>query len=117
MIQGLDISQRIEFSLSSDTTEPKTVFVLKPLTGPEKFEISSRFIRFGENASGEQIAELQVTAEYAVCVLKRCIVSVKNFGDGKPVDEIIDALQPIAIAELLTKCTSISGLTESERKN
>lgn len=104
MIKGIDVNQRIEFSLSVDDSEPKTIFVLRPLTAGEMMDLSSMT---GKSA-----------AERSFNLLEKSIVEVKNYDHGnKAISDIVQTLPIVAINELSLKIAEINHLNEAERKN
>jgi len=117
MIEGIDINQRIEYTLKSDTTEPKTVFVLRPLSGPEALELTTNRVKVLIGEGGRPVAELRMTAEHVRSVLKKCIIEIKDFKNFESIEKTIESLPPTALAELMRKITEINNLTEAERKN
>lgn len=112
MITGIDINQRIEFTLSFDTSEPKTIFILRPLSASELME-------FSINKEMKEITKIFM-------MIEKCIVEIKNYKIGEKIinisDEnekrdIIKSLPVNVINELSIKLTEINHLTDIERKN
>lgn len=96
MLKGIDVRQRIEFVSSQDTVEPKTVFVLKPLSSLDMSTLT------GDNS-------LQV-------YLEKSIVEIKNF-ETQDVKEAIAMLDPKTFAELISKINEINRFDKAEEKN
>lgn len=111
MIEGIDVSQRIEFTSKEDTKEPKTAFILRPLKGFEAVSFS-RFIKNNK---------LELSGEYIEELLLKSIVEVKNppkkAGEDPSVKAVIDCLSSSVIMELVMRIWSIKNLSEQERKN
>lgn len=103
----IDVNQRIEFVSTQDATEPKTIFILRPLTAFDTFDLA----KFAENG------ELKLSGAYILLMLKRSIVDIKNGPDGLNVSQIIDALSIPVVLELMKKVTEITSLTEQDEKN
>src|SRR3990167_1626321 len=99
MIEGLSLSERIEFTSSKDT-DPKTVFVLKPLSGLDRIDLSSN-MRAGERVLNSASARL---------VLELSIVEVRNWKEEKQVKEIIEVLPAEIITELLDRIVNLNQL-------
>ncbi len=100
MIKGIDVNQRIEFSLTSDKDEPKTVFVMKPLSGLEMMEFST-----GAKAD-------------IINMISKSIVEVKNFLNANAsVSEILNCLNIQDIGELINKVNEINMITRQDSKN
>lgn len=100
MLQGIDVSQRIEFSSVSDTGEPKTVFVLKPLSGLEMLEFSG--------GGTDDIKKMII----------KSIVEVKNFSkDGISIEEVVGSLNLSVVGELINKINYLNNLSRQDEKN
>lgn len=100
MITGIDINQRIEVTLDSDKTEPKTVFVVRPLSGMDRIVI------------GTDESDVPV----AVKILSRSIVEIKNNNDI-PVNEFLYMLSIDDLNGLLGKVNELNEITDEEVKN
>lgn len=102
MLKGIDIRQRIEFSSSLDTNEPKTIFVLKPLTSLETTHFSTLH-------DDDQLSALRF-------YIKSSIVQIKNF-ETEDVDEAINLLDSTTLGELLTEINKINKVSKDDVKN
>lgn len=103
MITGIDVNQRVEFSISSDTEEPKTIFIARPLTASEMMSFSS---------------DNRDAVEKTFGLLEKSIVEVRNYAQSdKPIKDILRTLPIIAINELSLKIAEINHLNDLERKN
>lgn len=100
MIEGIDIEQRIDFVLDNDT-EPKTVFVFRPISGSDKLNIQSKARGMSE---GDCIIEL----------LNTCIVEIKGI-DNKY--KFLRSLDINVLSELVEKHNSISEIKDDDKKN
>ncbi len=107
MLEGIDINQRIEFSLKADVTEPKTVFILKPLSGSDMFNFSSHVSDGKMSLSGDRIIDL----------LEKSVVEIKHYKDNLTVAEALKTLKIDSLAELLEKVNSLNNISEEEAKN
>lgn len=108
MLKGIDLSQRIEYS-SKDDSDPKTIFILKPMTGLQMLE-TSKFLKGNE---------MKINGEYIKTLLGGCIDEVKN-PDLKEVAGIlafIEGLAPTVLMELVLEVSSVNKLTDDEVKN
>lgn len=94
MIQGIDVNQRIEFTLEDDK-EPKTVFVFKPLSGFEMIKI---------NDSGD----------YTRAYLETTIAEIIGVSDK---DKFLSSLSINHLGKLIKKANDINGISEQEIKN
>lgn len=102
MLRGIDIKQRIEYISPSDTSEPKTIFVLKPLSALEMLSFT-------------QLNETDQSAAFAF-FLQKSIVEIKNF-DTSDVKESIEMLPFALIGELMVEINKINNLSKAESKN
>lgn len=98
MLKGIDTNQRIEFSYSKDTEEPRTIFVLRPLSGAEMLEFT------GTTAEIVKMVELS-------------LVEVKNYPTGGTPAEILKTLELGVLGELIKKVNEICRLSEQDAKN
>lgn len=97
MITGIDVNQKIEFTSSFDTNEPKTIFVIKPFSGIDKIELN-----------GKGMAE----------ILDKAIIEIKNLPEGKNKLDFIKSIEsPDVIAQLLEQVANINNITRQEAKN
>lgn len=99
MITGIDVNQRIEYVSKYDRSEPKTIFVLRPLSGIEMLQFSE----------GKQ--------EDILNMLRKSIVEVKNYKDNTSIDEIVSSFSLPIVGELIQKVNIINNFTEQEAKN
>jgi hypothetical protein len=97
MLEGIDVKKRIEFTSSKDTTEPKTIFVLKPVSCID--------------AISEPKHENPI-----VNACLNSIEEVKNFNGATNIIDIINSLDSDTFTELLVKINEINGLTEDSKK-
>lgn len=100
MIKAIDTSVRIEFSSKNDTTDPKTIFILRPLSGMEMMQFTG----------GGQDDVLKMVSS--------SLVDVKNFPSKW--DNIIDVCNMLSIntlGELISKINEINSVTEQDQKN
>jgi len=102
MIQRIDVNKRIDFVCPSDTSEPKTVFVLRPLSSSEIMNDASN--------DKEKISK-------AMDMLEKSIVEVRNGGEYKSKRELIDTLPMDIIGDLSNKVTELNHLTKELAKN
>jgi hypothetical protein len=107
MLKGIDINQRIEFTLSEDTSEPKTVFVFKPITGSDMLKLSE----------GMEGGQLKLSGEKLFDLLEMTIVEVKNFEPTGAVRDIIKSLPPMVFTKVVSEAIAINRLTEQDSKN
>ncbi len=98
MIKGIDVNQRIEFLSKFDNSEPKTVFVLRPLSGFEMMEFSE--------GRKEDIYNM----------ILKSVVEVKNFEDNN-IEKAINSLGIRVIGELIQFINEINNITEQDAKN
>lgn len=99
MLEGIDVSQRIEFVSTKDKTEPKTVFVLRPLSGIDRINIR-------QNSSKSAIE----------AILETSIVEIRH-GKDLSVKDYIKTLDIDVINEIVGKINDISDIKDDDRKN
>lgn len=97
MLEGIDVNQRIEFISSKDITEPKTVFVLRPLSGIERMNLVKQDFSIDK-------------------ILGTAIVEIRN-NKNIPVVEYLNVLGLDVLNELLRKVNEISHIEENLKKN
>lgn len=103
MIQGIDVTQRIEFVDPNDTGDPKTVFVLRPLTASEILTL-----RYSTTDNAMRIFN----------TIKASIVEAKNyFKSFEDKDKLVDSLPMNLITSLSLKIAEINHLQAEEIKN
>ena len=107
MLEGIDVQQRVEFSLKSDKPEPTTVFILKPLSGSEMFNFSRAVSDGKMTLFGDRIVDLLVAS----------VVEIKNYKKGWDVEQSIRTFKIDDLAELLEKVNSLNNISEEEAKN
>ena len=113
----IQLSGYKEITLDSDTSEPKTVFVVGPLRRLVILELVSSG-EFDPN-DDDDMARLGVRALFSMV---RAVRNVKK-GDrlvtvsGRKVQDVIDSLPTEMLNELLEKLTEMSGLGVETEKN
>lgn len=108
MIEGIDLNLRVEFVSKDDKADPKTVFVLRPLSGSEKINLSGFYSR----------GKLSLTGSYLLDVLRKCVVETKNPDlKNEELGEYLERLPSDIIVELGEKITDLVDVTDDERKN
>jgi len=108
MLVCIDTSKRVEFVSSLDSTEPKTVFVLRPLTSSEMVNLSGH-IKGGR---------IMATGDYMSALVRKAVVEIKNPDiSGEGVTEYLDTVPPQVLIELSTKIDELVSLTEQDQKN
>jgi len=105
MRKPIDISQRYEITLADDE-EPKTIFVMRPLTGLEMINLSSFIVN----------GNLQLTEDNIYTILSKSIVDIKNFDVEGSIDQKIKSLSVNDITELVLKVGEINNITDSDKK-
>lgn len=93
MLKGIDVNQRIEFISKYDTSEPKTIFILKPLSSFEMMELG----------------KLESIEFY----LEKSIVEVKNF-NGLDIKGSLSAISVKVLGELIECINKINKLSDEE---
>jgi len=116
MLVGVDIKKRIEY-VSPKDSDPKTVFVLKPMTGSEMIDLSML-------SNGK---EIKLSREYINILLERSIVEIRDFksSNGEVVNTsekekiklVMDEIPVMVLGDLALEITRINGLTEDDKKN
>jgi hypothetical protein len=101
MLKGIDTRQKIEYSLESDT-DPKTVFVLKPLSGLDKITLTAAYAKSQED--GIRL------------FLRKSIVEIKNYSTAD-IDEAIETFSDEVIGELMGEINNINAKTGDDEKN
>ena len=88
MRTGIDVTQRFEYSFPDDV-DPKTVYVIKPLTASERFDMG-QYVTVG--ADGKPTMKL--TGEVALNSFLVVIDEIRNFSIKKS-----DGVETIALAK------------------
>ena len=107
MLKGINVNERIEFISKDDNSEPKTIFVFKPITGADMIKIS-------EGANG---SELKLTSEKIFALLELTICEIKNFEPQGSISDMLKSLQPLVLTELVNEAMSLNRMTGQDRKN
>ena len=95
MIKTININERIEFISQFDTTEPKTVFVFRPLSGLEMIKLSE--------------GSLDIER-----FLNAAILEIKGVEDKAA---FIKTLEAKVLGELVNKANEVCEITKAEIKN
>lgn len=103
MLKGIDLNQRFEWSASIDTEEPKTVFVLRPLSAAEKVSLNTVFP--GGKITGASIIDF----------LDLVVVEIKNFGEPDK-KTALRSLPLDALNELILEANKLANLGVEEKK-
>ena len=98
--KGIDVRQRIEFISSIDNIEPKTVFVLRPLSSLEKTVFLSMTDR----------------KESVLFYITNSIVEIKD-SEFESKEDAINSIDDVTLGELLSKINEINGISKEEAKN
>jgi hypothetical protein len=98
MLEGIDVGQRINFTSKKDKTEPKTVFVLRPLSGIDRLNI------------------LQSVDSSVQTALETSIVEIKN-NNNISKEDYIKTLDLSVLDELMEKINNISNIKDDDEKN
>lgn len=106
MLQPIEISQRFEFISKEDNTEPKTVFVIKPLSTREMFSLMP------ESSDGQ----IKLSSEKIFKLLEASIVEIRNFKDGA-VNDLIPLIPAQSLTELVQEIAKINKMTGQDQKN
>jgi hypothetical protein len=105
MLKGINVNQRIEFVSSKDTEEPKTVFVLRPLTGEEK-------ANFNDDGS------IKLAGTRIYDFLSLAVVEIKNYEvEGTVREKLVSIKDDSVIAEIINEIGKISNMTGQDQKN
>lgn len=104
MLKGVDIKQRFEWSASCDTEEPKTIFVLKPLSAADKVAMIGVF------PSGK------ISGKAIIDFLDLIVVEIKNFAEADK-REALESLPLAALNELILEANRLSNLGDEEKKS
>lgn len=99
MIEGIDTNQRIEFTSKYDMNDPKTVFILRPLSGFEMMEFS--------DGKMEDVKRMVL----------RSIVEIRNFNKECSIEDVLNSLNLKLLAELINKINNINQLSGEDEKN
>ena len=106
MLKGISIDQRVEYSSPTDTGDVKTVFVLRPLSGAEMFDL------FDITTGALKLDSVGVKA-----LLNKAVVEVRDFDGETNVSKIIDMLPTRVLIDLVTETSSLNTLDGEEAKN
>ncbi len=100
MLQGIDVSQRIEFVSRYDSSEPKTTFHFKPLSGSEMFSLQG-----GDKDS------------FVMKALNQSVVQIDNMPKGQNKKKFLESLPVNILNELFIRFNEINNISEDEEKN
>lgn len=107
MIKGIDVNQRIEFVSKNDTEEPKTIFIIRPLTGEEK-----------ANFQDEGKAEIRLSGTRMYDFLAASVVEIRNFNiEGDMRTKLNSIGDDALLAELIEAIGNLSNMTRQDQKN
>ena len=107
MLEGINIDQRIPFVSEKDKEDPKTTFILKPLSGIEMLDFSV----------GDNNGIIQLNSKQIKRYLQKSIVEVQNYRDDYTIDQVIDSLPIEVLSEIFNKIIEINNLKKEEEKN
>ena len=108
MIEGIDLNRRIEFVSQEDKSDPKTVFILRPMAGSEHINLSGFY-------AGGKVA---MTGDYLMDILRKCVTGTRNPDlEGEELKTYLEALPPEIIVEVGGRITDLAGVSDDERKN
>jgi hypothetical protein len=97
MINIIDINQRVEFISKVDTSEPKNVFVIRPLSGIEMME-------YGNLGDKENLYKF---LDAGITEVRNTPVSKQDFIKSLPLD---------VLTELIIFMTNLNNLTPEDKK-
>lgn len=100
MLQGINVNDRIEFISKHDKDDPKTIFILRPLTADEVLKT----------------ANVKDSYKSLMKMLELSIVEIKNF-EHTEIKIAIESLSTGVINELLETVNKINHITDDEAKN
>lgn len=106
MLKGIDLNQRIEFSSKSDDSEPKTIFVFKPMD-------TEAMLKFSADS---QNGQLKITGTKVFDFLELSIIEINNYQEGK-ISDLLRTFPISVIAELVEEAGSINKMTGTDQKN
>lgn len=106
MIRGIDVNQRVEYVSQYDDGDTKTIFVLRPLTGEEKNNLS------------DENKEVKLVGTKIFDFLEKCVVEIKNFPISGTVRQQLNAIgDERIIVELITECGKLNNMSRQDQKN
>lgn len=118
MIKGIDINQRVEYTFKNDTTDPKTVFVIRPLS-PTEFA--------GFTKVDPETKSVIVSGDAIINLLLSAVVEVRNYAigdeeiktttDNSVKKSIFRSLPASELNEIFGEVISMNKLGDTERKN
>lgn len=108
MLKGVDARQKINFVSKQDTEEPKTIFVLRPLTGMAMMDMSDMLVDGKMVFKGDDIIKM----------LDNSIEDIQNHPDMETMGkiEVIKHLEVSILTELMDEITKINNLSDSDKK-
>ena len=107
MLKGININQRVEFASKEDDSTPKTIFVIKPLSGMDRISLAS--LLEGDNGTERYLNE----------TIRKSLVEIKNpdINDADEAFNFVSNLSMGIITELLEKIKDKSEMSREEEKN
>jgi hypothetical protein len=106
MLKGIDVNQRIEYVCKEDDSEPKTVFVFRPMTASEMIDLTSDM----------DVTQLKMTGKKIIDFLCMAIVEIRNYHIAD-IREALNSLPPTVITELVQESTNINKIVGTDIKN
>ena len=106
MIEGLNIKNTIEFTSKNDVSDPKTVFVLRPLKAHEILD-----------AGNVSDGKMRLSGQYVVQMIESSVVEIRNYNTEGTIREKVESLPLSVMTELINKISEINNLSEKEAKN
>lgn len=108
MLKGIDVNQRFEVSSPDDKTKPKTIFVLKPMSGLEDLKLTEFIVN----------GRLKITGEYIKYVTSKSVVEIKNpdLQDRESIDTFIQSQEVAVLLWLSTEILNVVKVTEADKK-
>jgi len=102
------VNQRVDFVSKEDKTKPKTIFVLKPLSGLESLTLSKYVINGG----------LKITEDYVRDVLSKSVVEIKhpNLTEKEEIISFIEKQDVVVLMELSAEVLNIGTVTDDDKK-
>lgn len=114
MLEGILITDTVNFSSKTDKSDPKSVFVLRPLSGLEVIEALG-YQKTEEEANGKQ--KIIKTRESCEFMLKHSVIETHNFFNELKLPDRISRMPFDVIMEIVGEIEKISLLGAEEEKN
>lgn len=107
MLKGISVNERVELVSEFDDSEPKTIFVIRPLNGEER-----------QNFLNPADDKIHLVGTRLYDFLEIAVVEIRNYDLGTTVREKLVSLKDDrVITWLIKEAGKLNNMTEQDAKN